>query len=404
MRIAHPARSLISFTLNFSSPPLTKPLSSHSLTSNPAERPRRRVLQLSMAETENVSTTEIEDAAAKYGFTRSEMYKANLAGTVDPYDRHVFICFKNPDAWLPRVEEDDLPKLVSAAFKARKNDITVKTKVTICEAGEGSEFENGDVLIFPEMIKYKDLKDSDVNGFVDDVIVNGKPWASGVQEVFTGSHVFVCAHGSRDKRCGVCGPVLIEKLKEGIESRGLKDKVFVSACSHVGGHKYAGNLIVFSPDSEGKTMGHWYGYVTPEDVPEILDQHIEKGLVIERIWRGQLGLSTENGEKVGKQKLPNGKHKTKSKKHEETAAEAGKDNVASCCQGANGFSCCRDGSSEIIKEEKLGEKIEGHGKKGLDKLSRWIGSVEQSDVLAAVAVAGAIATIAVAYSVYKRSG
>ncbi|KAB5521054.1 hypothetical protein DKX38_025373 [Salix brachista] len=421
MRIAHPARSLIPFTLNFSSPPLTKPLSSHSLTSNPAERPRRRVLQLSMAETENVSTTEIEDAAAKYGFTRSEMYKANLAGTVDPYDRHVFICFKNPDAWLPRVEEDDLPKLVSAAFKARKNDITVKTKVTICEAGEGSEFENGDVLIFPEMIKYKDLKDSDVNGFVDDVIVNGKPWASGVQEVFTGSHVFVCAHGSRDKRCGVCGPVLIEKLKEGIESRGLKDKVFVSACSHVGGHKYAGNLIAFSPDSEGKTMGHWYGYVTPEDVPEILDQHIEKGLVIERIWRfvfwhntcivdlnflsrGQLGLSFEKGEKVGKQKLPNGKDKTKSKKHEETAAEAGKDNVASCCQGANGFSCCRDGSSEIIKEKKLEEKIEGHGKKGLDKLSRWIGSVGQSDVLAAVAVAGAIATIAVAYSVYKRSG
>lgn len=28
-----------------------------------------------------------------------------------------------------------------------------------------------------------------------------------------------------------------------------------------------------------------YGYVTPEDVPEILDQHIEKGIVIERIWR-----------------------------------------------------------------------------------------------------------------------
>lgn len=103
----------------------------------------------------------------------------------------------------------------------------------------------------------RDLKDSDVDGFVDDVLVSGKPWASGVQEVLTGSHVFVCAHGSRDKRCGVCGPVLIEKLKEGIESRGLNGKVFVSACSHVGGHKYAGNLIIYSPNSEGKTMGHW---------------------------------------------------------------------------------------------------------------------------------------------------
>lgn len=356
-----------------------------------------------MEKTENVSTTATEDAA-NYGFTRSEMYKSNLAGTVGPYDRHVFLCFKNPDAWLPHVEEDDLPKLVATALKTRKNDITVKTKVTICEGGEGSEFENGDVLIFPDMIKYKDLKDSDVDGFVDDVLVSGKPWASGVQEVLTGSHVFVCAHGSRDKRCGVCGPVLIEKLKEGIESRGLNDKVFVSACSHVGGHKYAGNLIIYSPNSEGKTMGHWYGYVTPEDVPEILDQHIEKGIVIERIWRGQMGLSTEEGEKVGEQKLRNGKDKTKSKKHEENSAEAAKDNVASCCQGANGFSCCRDGSSEIIKEKKLEENIEGHGKGGLDKLSRWIGSLEQGDVLAAVAVVGAVATIAVAYSFYKRSG
>ncbi|KAG6738766.1 hypothetical protein POTOM_058388 [Populus tomentosa] len=101
MRIAHPARSLISFTLNLFSPPKT--------------------------------------------------------GTVGPYDRHVFLCFKNPDAWLPHVEEDDLPKLVSTVLKTRKDDITVKTKVTICEGGEGTEFENGDVLIFPDMIKSKRL-------------------------------------------------------------------------------------------------------------------------------------------------------------------------------------------------------------------------------------------------------
>ena len=126
MRIAHPARSLISFTLNFSSPPLAKPLSFHSLTSKTTERPRRRVFQFSMEKTENVSTTATEDVDANYGFNRSEMYKSNLAGTVGPYDRHVFLCFKNPDAWLPHVEEDDLPKLVSTALKTRKDDITVK--------------------------------------------------------------------------------------------------------------------------------------------------------------------------------------------------------------------------------------------------------------------------------------
>ena len=87
--------------------------------------------------------------------------------------------------------------------------------------------------------------------------MNGKPWASGVPEVLAGSHVFVCAHASRDRRCGVCGPALIEKFEEEIEMRGLNDQVFVSACSHIGGHKYAGNLIIFSADAEGKIMGHW---------------------------------------------------------------------------------------------------------------------------------------------------
>ena len=28
-----------------------------------------------------------------------------------------------------------------------------------------------------------------------------------------------------------------------------------------------------------------YGYVTPDDVPELLDEHIGKGDIIERLWR-----------------------------------------------------------------------------------------------------------------------
>ncbi|OAY25652.1 hypothetical protein MANES_17G111900v8 [Manihot esculenta] len=359
-----------------------------------------------MADRENVLTAISAEEEAEFGFTRTEMHKSNLAGTVDPYDRHIFVCFKGPDAWLPRVEESEtdlLPKLFSSAVKARKNDITIKTKVTICEEREGTDFERGDVLIFPDMIKYKRLKDSDVDGFVDDVLVSGRPWASGLQEKLTGSYVFVCAHGSRDKRCGVCGPVLIEKLKEGIESRELRNQVFVSACSHVGGHKYAGNVIVYSPDLEGKIMGHWYGYVTPDDVPEILDQHIGQGVVIERIWRGQMGAPTEEGEKVAKQKLPNGQDVKERKKHEESKNEVQKENIGGCCQGANGFSCCRDGSLEVSEESKLEENIKVHGKKGLGKLSSWIASLEQSDVLTTVGVIGAVATVAVAYSLYKRS-
>ncbi|KAL6136244.1 hypothetical protein ACLB2K_061544 [Fragaria x ananassa] len=356
----------------------------------------------------------------KYGFQRPEMFSIKLAGTVDAYDRHVFLCYKSPEAWPARVEgseSDPLPKLLSSAFKARKNDISVKTKLTVCEGREGTDFADGDVLIFPDMIKYRGLKESDVDSFVDDVIVNGKPWASGAQEVLTGSHVFVCAHGSRDRRCGVCGPVLIDKFVEEAELRGMKDKVFVSPCSHIGGHKYAGNLIIYSPGVDGTITGHWYGYVAPDDVPELLDEHIGKGQIIERLWRGQMGISAEEIEKANEHKVPNGEsEKLKDQKlpngeDSKKSEEKPQENFAGCCQGANGVSCCRDGSLEQtsgIEEKKQKETTEAtSGKKnGLEcKLTSCIGKWEQSDILAAVAVVGAVATVGVAvYSFYRRSG
>lgn len=96
-----------------------------------------------------------------------------------------------------------------------------------------------------------------MDGFFDDVIVNGKEWSGGEQGPLRGSHIFVCAHGSRDVRCGVCGPVLIDKFNEQIQLRGLKDRITVAACSHVGGHKYAGNVIIFCSEPDGTIRGHW---------------------------------------------------------------------------------------------------------------------------------------------------
>ncbi|KAM2708144.1 hypothetical protein EV2_045980 [Malus domestica] len=361
----------------------------------------------------SAAVTAAEDE--KFGFKRSEMFKEKLAGTVNAYDRHVFLCYKTPEAWPSRVEgseSDPLPKFFASALKARKNDIAVKTLLTVIEGREGTEFSDGDVLIFPQMIKCRGLKESDVDSFVDDVLVNDKPWASGVQEALTGSHVFVCAHGSRDKRCGVCGPVLIDKFKEEAELRGLTNQVFVTACSHIGGHKYAGNLIIYSPGSDGSITGHWYGYVTPDDVPELLDQHIGKGEIIERLWRGQMGVSSDEAEKINDMKLSNG---GESKKIQEKPQENGNqiqknENLSGCCQGANsnGFTCCKEVSLEQnggSEKKKLKETRESCARKdALGKLSSLIGNWEQSDVLAAAAMVGAVATVAVAYSFYRRSG
>ncbi|GAA0160067.1 hypothetical protein LIER_16705 [Lithospermum erythrorhizon] len=339
---------------------------------------------------------EVEDDV-KYGFKRGEMYESNINGTVDPpYARHVFLCYKSHQAWPPRLEASDadpLPKLFAQTLKARRNDIKIRTRFTVCEGGEDIGLLDGDVLLFPEMIKYSGLEETNVESFVDDVLVSGKQWDFGVPEELTGSYVFVCAHNLRDRRCGVCGPVLIEKFKEETVAKDLNDQVFVTACSHIGGHKYAGNLIIFSAGAEGKINGHWYGYVTPDDVTELLDEHIGKGKIIQRIWRGQMGAGAKEPEKFEEQKQING---TASKDVKENSQEVGagvqKESVGSCCQGVNGFQCCRDGGFEEEKPEK-----------GLRGMFGWTGKWEQREVLAAVSVVGAVAVVAVAYGFYKKS-
>lgn len=106
-------------------------------------------------------------------------------------------------------------------------------------------------------VYWRGLLESDVESFVQDILVDGKSWQSGEPELLSGSYVFVCAHNNRDRRCGVCGPALIEKFKEEIESRDLDKPIVVNTCSHVGGHKYAGNVIIFSAGPDGKVAGNW---------------------------------------------------------------------------------------------------------------------------------------------------
>ncbi|KEH32839.1 putative thioredoxin-like ferredoxin [Medicago truncatula] len=227
-------------------------------------------------------------ADVEFGFSRPDFRQSSLVGTVELYERHVFLCYKNPRFWPPRIEAaefDRLPRLLYAAVKARKNHMKKETRLTICEGHDGTETSNGDVLIFPDMIRYRRLTHFDVETFVEEVLVKNGEWLPGTPETLKGSYVFVCSHGSRDRRCGVCGPVLVNRFREEIEYHGLQGKVFVSPCSHIGGHKYAGNVIIFGSSMNGEVTGHWYGYVAPEDVPLLLQQHVMKGEIIDSLWR-----------------------------------------------------------------------------------------------------------------------
>ncbi|KAM3409635.1 hypothetical protein ACQJBY_002118 [Aegilops geniculata] len=368
------------------------------------------------------------DLDKEFGFQRAELGKEKLAGTVGFHERHVFLCYKGPEEWPSHVEaseSDHLPRLLAAAIKARKPNLKKSTKLTICEGEDGTESSLGDVLIFPDMIRYRELTHLDVDNFVEEVLVKDTEWLPGSPEAIKGSYVFICCHGSRDKRCGVCGPALITRFKEEIEGQGLDGQVAVSACSHVGGHKYAGNVIIFSPDAKGEVTGHWYGYVAPDDVPVLLRQHIGQGEIVGHLWRGQLGLSEEQQKKALELR-----HATNGLTEEESNAkespEANGTNGAACnpapaggcCQGnGGGFTCCQSDLPEAKQDKSIpaeqnhksstteSDKENGAAsKKGRMKICRtptWFETWDRSDTYTTLAVVASAATVFAAFRCYK---
>lgn len=102
----------------------------------------------------------------------------------------------------------------------------------------------------------------------------------------------------------------------------------------------------------------------------------------------------EKAEKKVEQTLTNGNDLKVIEKDENVGdIKDEKESTGGCCQGANGFSCCRDESPEATKE----------GKKSICKLNFFTKKWEQHEIFTAAAVVGAVATVAVAYSLYKRS-
>ncbi|XP_073025539.1 uncharacterized protein [Primulina eburnea] len=370
---------------------------------------------------------------AEYGFSRPDFRQGALVGTVELYERHVFLCYKNPQVWPPRIEAaefDRLPRLLAAALAARKTEMKRQTRLTICEGRDGTETSNGDVLIFPDMIRYRRLTHFDVDTFVEEVLVKECEWLPGSPEALRGCYIFVCCHGSRDRRCGVCGPSVINKFKDEIELRGLQGKVTVGPCSHIGGHKYAGNVIIFGPNIKKEVTGHWYGYVMPEDVPVLLEQHIGKGEIVDCLWRGQMGLSEDDQKKSQELRFQiNGEIFTDRSTNETSGINNAKASMCAsqadgtvCCQENDGFPCCQNLESQgkvesakvvenVTNEKKSPRKRQisqnnssgnGTGPRKVCSMPTWFETWEREDAYAALAVVGAALSVAFAYSCYKQ--
>lgn len=203
---------------------------------------------------------------------------SELAGTVKPYGRHALAC-AGWATWQERIEEqDDILGLMGRQVKALKGKIDPPPKFTALRtepAGRGV-----DLLVFPDAVVYRGVTEETWPRILNDHLAGGRSVDGFAPEPLPGTHITVCMHGARDARCGACGPLIAQAFEEAIEARGYED-VHIHRSSHVGGHRFAGNVLVYPG-------GTWYGYVRPQDVEQVLDAHLEENGIWEAHHRGAM--------------------------------------------------------------------------------------------------------------------
>lgn len=312
-------------------------------------------------------------------------------------ERHVLLCFKEPESWPPVVEgadSDRLPRYLAAAIKTRKNEMMKKTRFLICEGRDGTDTSNGDVMIYPDMVCYRGLTHFDVEAFVDEVLVRNREWLPGRPERLLGAHIFVCAHGSHEVKFGELGPAIIEKFSTHLASRGLRSSVFLKPCSYIGGYKFTRSLIVYSTNSMGDVLGHSYGCVTLDNFSSVLDDLYIKG-----------HLPAEKGE---------ASFCSPSKDCGTDACSALNGNYChhECCVGhANGEINPRlDGCTKVHTqkfsfvqglEDSSQQKRRMYASSSWWQASWWLCFWEKEDTLATLVAIGAGASVCLAYHLYK---
>lgn len=94
-------------------------------------------------------------------------------------------------------------------------------------------------------------------------------------------HIFVCTssrpNGQQKGFCHSKDSVnILEAFHEEIADRGLGGEIFVTNTGCLGLCE-KGPIVIVYPDNI------WYGGVTPKDVEEIMDEHIEEGRPVSRL-------------------------------------------------------------------------------------------------------------------------
>lgn len=248
----------------------------------------------------------------------------DMLGSVKAYDRHVIISVPSSSVWESDIERqttqfpynlikhfDNIKKAnkalaesTSAVESQPMVPKPLKLKLTAMidddELSNNDDQQQANVIVYPDNLKFT-LTVEQFAGFAD-MVSRPVPLAEAAElPQFTHTSpawkklVLVCVHNARDKRCGQAGPEVISELRRLLGEQQQQEEedgevvergrasvaaqdIAVRGSSHIGGHVYAGTMIVY-PE------GRWYGRITRGNAAELL-QHIKEGSVFSPCERG----------------------------------------------------------------------------------------------------------------------
>lgn len=193
------------------------------------------------------------------------------------------------------------------------NQVTDTLRVTHSSLPEAGEEEEGErcttIQLFPKGIEVTVQSSSSIPSITAQLTSllqapTGPILPTTTIRNLENAQILICAHLQRDSRCGFTAPLLFSKTHELLNKMGLEEQgIEVRYVSHVGGHKFAGNIVIYVPrpsspiveqkeeeqeEEEERYGAVWYARVDLDNLGMILEETLGHG----RVVKGNVKLRT----------------------------------------------------------------------------------------------------------------
>lgn len=233
---------------------------------------------------------------------------STLYGNTLPYGLHVIVptnkCDWDHDATLvSKTIANEVAKWAEKAkIKALGSSDKIKVSVSSLSTPDfehDQEYQDqvrGDVFLLPFFVWVRNITLNDVSPVLTAVVNDLIKFRDENVKQFPGisydtypdvkvevdnslAYVFLCSHRTRDKRCGITAPIMKKEFELNLRdldsyrdvSDVREDGVRVAYVNHVGGHKFAANVVIYLKKS-GKNI--WLARCRPNNVLPIVEECI----------------------------------------------------------------------------------------------------------------------------------